>query len=259
MSAPVYHVVHGGIATVILNRPERLNALDKVMWQQLGEVMQELDRDNALRAIVVRGAGDRAFAAGADIADFAPEHVDVAMAREYGASVQRALDAVRRCKHPTIAMVRGVCVGGGLGIAATCDLRICGESSRFGIPAAHLGLTLAYGELQGLVELVGKANVLEILLEGRVFGAIEAKEKGLVTRVVADDRVEEEVYATARRVADGAPLAAHGHKKFVNRLLDPTPLTDAERDEAFACFASEDFRAGVRAFLEKVKPEFSGR
>ncbi|MCU0804147.1 MAG: enoyl-CoA hydratase-related protein [Burkholderiales bacterium] len=259
MSAPVYHVVHNAIATVILNKPERLNALDKSMWLRLGAIMRELDGDESIHAVVVRGAGDKAFAAGADIAEFANERATVERAREYGKAIHDTMDAVGACRHPTIAMIRGACVGGGLEIASLCDLRICGESSRFGIPVAKLGLVMAYGELKGLIDLVGRPVAMEILLEGRVFGALEAKEKGIVNRVMADDRVEEEVYATARRIAEGAPLVHRWHKKFARRLADPKPLAPAEYDESFAAFGTEDFRRGVTAFLDKTAPDFVGR
>lgn len=259
MSAPVYHVTHNGIATVVLNKPERLNALDRTMWRRLGDIMRELDADASLRAIVVRGAGEKAFAAGADIAEFASERANVEAARDYGRDIHSTMEAVGACRHPTIAMIRGACVGGGLEIAALCDLRICGESSRFGIPVAKLGLVMAYGELKGLIDLVGRPVAMEILLEGRVFGALEAKEKGIVNRVIADDRVEEEVYATARRIAEGAPLVHRWHKKFAQRLADSRPLTPAEYDESFAAFGTEDFRRGVKAFLEKTPPDFVGK
>jgi enoyl-CoA hydratase len=259
MSAPVYHVVHNAIATVILNKPERLNALDKAMWLRLGALMRELDGDESIRAVVVRGAGDKAFAAGADIAEFANERATVEGAREYGRAIHGTMDAIGACRHPTVAMIRGACVGGGLEIASLCDLRICGESSRFGVPVAKLGLVMAYGELKGLIDLVGRPVAMEILLEGRVFGALEAKEKGIVNRVIPDDRVEEEVYATAKRIAEGAPLVHRWHKKFAQRLADPRPLTPAEYDESFAAFGTEDFRRGVKAFLERTAPDFVGK
>jgi enoyl-CoA hydratase/carnithine racemase len=150
-------------------------------------------------------------------------------------------------------------VGGGLEIAAMCDLRVCGESSRFGVPIKNLGLVMAHAELEALVELAGRAVALEILLEGRIFGAQEALQKALVTRVVPDDAVTAEAYATAQRIADGAPLVARWHKQFVQRVMDPAPLTDAERDEGFACYGTDDFRTGYQAFLDKVKPNFKGR
>lgn len=249
----------GGIATVVLANPDRLNALDKSMWIRLAEIMAELDADDSLRCVVLRGAGTKAFAAGADIAEFAVERSNVEQAREYGRVIDHAMHTVGGCQHPTLAMIHGVCVGGGLEVAAMCDLRICGESSRFGVPVKNLGLVMAYGELKGLVDLVGRSTALEIVFEGRVFGAHEAREKGLVTRVVADDKVEEEAYAAARRIAEGAPLVHRWHKKFARRLADPRSLTHDEYDESFACFGTEDFRTGYQAFLAKRKPEFRGR
>jgi enoyl-CoA hydratase/carnithine racemase len=127
------------------------------------------------------------------------------------------------------------------------------------VPIARLGLVMAPPELEGLIDLVGRATALEILLEGRVFGAEEALRKGLVTRVVPDDRVEAEAYAAARRIADGAPLVARWHKRFARRLADPRPLAEAELDEGYACYGTEDFRTGYRSFLEKRKPAFEGR
>jgi enoyl-CoA hydratase len=169
------------------------------------------------------------------------------------------MQSVARCRHPTVAMIRGACVGGGLEIAAMCDLRICGQSSRFGIPVNRLGLTMAYGELMGLLALVGRAVALEILLEGRVFDAEEAYRKGLVNRVVADGQVEDEAYATARRIAEGAPLVNRWHKQFIERLAVRADLAASEWDEGYACFDTEDYREGVAAFTAKRKPAFKGK
>jgi enoyl-CoA hydratase/carnithine racemase len=249
----------GAIATVVLNRPEKLNALTRSMWQRLGEAIAALSAEDGLRCIVVRGAGDKAFAPGNDISEFETERANVEQARAYGADMHRTLAAFEHCRHPLVAMINGICVGGGLEIAANCDLRICGESSRFGAPVNRLGLVMAHAELRGLLGLVGRATALEILLEGRVFGAHEARDKGVVTRIVPDDMVEEEAYATARRIAEGAPLVARWHKKFAARLADARPLSEAEIDEGYACFGTDDFRIGYRAFLAKVKPEFTGR
>jgi len=259
MSDPILVSREGAIATVALNNPERLNALNKAMWQRLGETMRVLSADDALRCIVVRGAGEKAFAAGADIAEFAAERANAKQAKPYGNLIHETMQAVARCRHPTVAMIKGACVGGGLEIAAMCDLRVCGQSSRFGIPVNKLGLTMAYGELMGLLALVGRAVALEILLEGRVFDADEASRKGLVSRVVPDNRVEEEAYALARRIADGAPLVNRWHKQFIERLAVTAQLSDKEWNEGFACFDTADYKEGVEAFLQKRKPRFEGR
>lgn len=249
----------GSIATVVLNRPEKLNAMTKDMWSALGETFRSLAADTSLRCIVLRGAGARAFSPGNDIGEFETARSNPQQAKAYGAALHETLGALKDCPHPTVALIQGICVGGGLEIAALCDLRICGTGSRFGVPINKLGLVMAYPEIAGLDALVGRAATLEILLEGRVFDAAEAKEKGLVTRVVPDDQVEAEAYATAERIADGAPLVARWHKAFLRRLEDPTPLSEAERDEGYACYGTEDFQIGYRAFLAKTKPDFKGR
>lgn len=251
------------IATVVLNRPEKLNALNKAMWQRVGDVMAELDRDESLRCIVLRGAGDKAMGPGADISEFASERANSQQAAVYGALMHRAMHAIRDCRHPVIALIKGLCVGGALELALMCDMRICGEGSRFGVPINRLGLVMAYPEVEALVGLVGRSVALEILFEARVFDAAEAKDKGLVNRVVADDQVEAEAYATARRIADGAPLVNRWHKKFVDRVLAgahaAAPLSEAELAEGFACFDTADFNTGYQAFLAKQKPDFEGK
>ena len=247
------------IVTVTLNRPEKLNALTKPMWKRLGEIVSELSADDSVRCVVLRGAGEKSFSPGNDIGEFVTERSNTTQARAYGAIHHATLEILYECRHPMLALIQGICVGGGLEIAALCDVRVCGTSSRFGIPVNRLGLVVGPAEMRGLLQLVGKAATLEILLEGRVFGAAEARDMGLVNRVVADDQVETEAYATARRIAEGAPLAARWHKKFMRRLEDPAPLTEAEIDEGFACFDTEDFQTGYRAFLDKRKPDFEGR
>ncbi len=249
----------GGIVTLTINRPTKLNAMTKPLWQLLGETVRRLDGDETVRCIVLRGAGGKAFSPGNDIAEFETERSNAEQARAYGKIMHATLGALASCRHPLVALIEGICVGGGLEIAALCDLRICGESSRFGAPINRLGLVMAYAELAALHKLVGRAVALEILLEGRIFGAGEAKEKGLVTRIVADDKVAEEAYAAARRIAEGAPLVARWHKKFVARLEQPAPLSPAEIDEGFLCFDTKDFQIGYKAFLEKSKPKFEGR
>jgi len=249
----------GPIATVVLNRPEKLNALTRPMWQGLGDGVRALSADDDVRCILIRGAGERAFSPGNDISEFSTVRSNKAQAIEYGKVMHATAQALAECRHPLVAQIHGICVGGGLEIAALADLRICGSSSRFGAPIKNLGLVMAYAEMAPLVRLVGRAVALEILLEGRIFDAAEAKDKGLVSRVVADEQVRAEARATAERIAEGAPLVARWHKKFARRLAEGTPLTAAELDECFDCFDTEDFRIGYSAFLAKRKPDFVGR
>jgi enoyl-CoA hydratase/carnithine racemase len=249
----------GAIATVVIDAPARLNALSQSMWEALGSRVGELSADSELRCVILRGAGDAAFAAGADIAEFPRVRADAVQGKAYGELIADTMRAVGECTHPTIARIHGACVGGGLEVALMCDLRICGRGSRFGIPVQRLGLTMGYGELEGLLAVVSPATALEILLEGRVFDAQEAKAKGLVHRVVDDAGVEAEVNACAARIVAGAPLVARWHKRFIRRLRNGRPLSSDERDEGYACFDSEDYAEGVRAFLANRAPSFRGR
>jgi enoyl-CoA hydratase/carnithine racemase len=247
------------VTTVTIDKPEKMNALDLAMWRELAQTFHRLSADDSVRCVVLRGGGEKAFSAGADIEEFERERNSAEKSRAYSKVTQAALAAIAECRHPTIAQIHGVCVGGGLEMATMCDMRICGTSSRFGVPINRLGLVVSYEELGGLLALAGKAGTLEILLEGRVFGAEEAMRKGLVNRFVDDAEVAAEVAATARRIAQGAPLVARWHKKFINRMLQGAPLTAQERDEAHLCFDTEDFRIGWKAFLAKERAAFVGR
>lgn len=246
------------IATVMLSNPGKLNALSVAMWDALTQAFTMLSQDETLRCVIVRGAGHH-FAAGADIEEFPEVRSTMAQGMHYHTeTIAQALQAISQCLHPTVAAIEGVCVGGGLEIACACDMRIAAPHSRFGIPINRLGFPLAPGELQHVLQLVGKATALEILLEGRVFDAAEAKDKGLINRIVED--VPEEARRTALRIAQGAPLAARMNKRLARRLAaQPDALTEQELQEAFAFLTSSDYREGVQSFLEKRKPEFSGK
>lgn len=246
-------------AVIQISNPGKLNAIDALMWQRLAELLAELTADGDLRCLVLRGAGDEAFSSGADIGDFAERRSNSAQAIAFAEPVHRAFATLQAFPVPTLAAITGVCAGGGLELAACCDLRVCTTESRFGIPINKMGATLCHAELRPLLAAVGPNVALELLLEGRMLGADEALTKGLVTRSVAPEAFEAEIAATVRRLVSGAPLAARWHKSFVRRLQRPEPLSQAETREGFACFDTEDYRHGVRAFLDRTRPRFQGR
>jgi enoyl-CoA hydratase/carnithine racemase len=261
MSASIQVERAGVFATVVLSNPGKLNVLTAAMWGELKHALDALSADDGLRCVVLRGAGSDAFAAGADLGEFATVRDNVEQGKHFHrVLVKGALDAVAECRHPTIAMIHGPCIGGGFEIACQCDLRISGRSGRFGLPITRLGFAVAYDELAAILPITGKAVALEILIEGRVLDATEAYAKGLLTRVVPDEELEQECRSTARRIAEGAPLVNRWHKQFVRRLTpQPVPLTAEEIDANFAYFATEDYREGMQAFREKRKPRFTGK
>lgn len=251
--------IAGEIATLTLNNPGKLNAIDLGMWVALAENLARIGVDRGIRCVVIRGAGGEAFAAGGDLEEFVTGRATLDQAQHYHGQVAAALNAIADCPHPTVALIRGACIGGGLEIAGVCDLRIAGESARFGAPINRLGFSMYPGEMEGLLKLAGPAVIKEILLEGRILTAAEAYEKGLVTRVVPDAQVDDEAYATARRIGAGAPLVAGWHKQWIRRLQSGRPLNDEEKAASFAFLDTEDYKEGLAAFLEKRKPVFKAR
>jgi enoyl-CoA hydratase/carnithine racemase len=248
----------GTIATIRIDRPDKLNAMTMSMFLALAEAFAAADADTGLRVVVLASAGGRAFSVGADISEFEAHRGSRAAALAYVATLHRATGALSACRHPVIAAIGGLCVGGGLEIAVNADLRIAATGSRFGLPIKRLGLPVDYSELAALRRLVGPAQALAMVLEGRIFDAAEAERIGLVTRLVPDAALDAAVQGAADAIASGAPLAARVHKRMIRRLDDPHPLSEAEREEPFALFDSEDYREGTRAFLEKRTPEFQG-
>ncbi|MCZ8404037.1 enoyl-CoA hydratase-related protein [Achromobacter xylosoxidans] len=248
----------GRLARVTLSHPGRLNAITVGMWRELRDVFTRIAADDDVRCVIVCGEGGN-FAAGADIREFPAERADAAGVQRYHREVLApALQAVAQCPHPVVAQIEGVCVGGGLEIACQCDLRIAGESARFGVPINRLGFPMAPDEMRGLLALVGRAATLAILLEGRVFGAAEARELGLLTRIVADADVAAQALRSAERISQGAPLAARINKRLSARLAQGGVLTEAEYQDYFSYADSRDHKEGVRAFLAGVDPHFSG-
>lgn len=246
------------IATVRLDGPERHNVLDVSGWRSLADAMHTLAQRDDVLAVAVRGTGGRAFSAGSDIGAFAAQRSSPEDVRAYSEAIASAMHAIRVCRHPTVAIIEGICVGGGLEIAVCCDLRVCAESSRFGAPINRLGLTMSHDELEPLLQLLGPGPVMEILLSGELIDAERALSVGLVSRVWTDAAVVEQGYGLVARIAAGAPLVNRWHKKFVRRLLDRRPLTPEERAEAYEAFETDDYREGRTAFVEKRDPDFSG-
>ncbi|MBP6020119.1 MAG: enoyl-CoA hydratase/isomerase family protein [Burkholderiaceae bacterium] len=249
----------GPLAIVTLSNPGKLNAITVSMWLALAELFHTLSEQTELRCVVLRGL-DGNFAAGADISEFPRVRADLDGVMHYHQRVLApALNAIAACQHPVIAQIEGVCVGGGLEIASQCDLRIAGQSARFGAPINRLGFPMAPDEMRGLLALAGRAVTLEILLEGRVFDASEAMAKGLLTRVLPDDQLTADVMRVADRLAQGAPLATRLNKKTIARLsLSEQPLSDYEYRDFFSYATSHDHHEGVQAFLAGRKPVFSG-
>lgn len=247
-----------GIFRLTMHNPGKKNAFTMDMYRDFGAIVADLDANAAVRCLIVQGA-DGDFCAGSDIGGFDGNRSGVDLAREYADFTVAMVRTLRDFRHPSIACIEGVCVGGGLEIAAVCDIRIAGKSSRFGIPVNRIGITLDYSELSDLVAVIGSSATLEMLIEGRVFGAEEALRMGLLTRLAEDAAVAAEANAAAQRIARSAPLVNRLHKKFVRRLADPVPLTEEDLSEAYACFDSEDYEIGRRAFAAKTRPAFVGR
>ena len=249
----------GAIGWVVFNNPERRNAVSLDMWEAIPPVLASFNADSEVRAIVLTGAGDKAFVSGADISQFEKTRSSAEQVQHYEEVAEKAHHALKTCDKPVIAMIRGYCIGGGLGIAALCDLRIAADDARFGIPAAKMGLGYRASSMKSLVELVGKAYALEIMLTARQFSAAEAKDMGLVNRVVPVADLERTAREYCGMMAANAPLTMRTAKRVIAEVLK-TKYDDATC-EAWVkeCFDSEDYKEGRRAFMEKRKPVFKGR
>jgi enoyl-CoA hydratase/carnithine racemase len=252
----------GPVATVILNRPQQRNAISLAMWGQLQEIAQTLDADPEVRVIIFRGAGEAAFSGGADISEFEVCRNNSVQARHYAQMMDDATDAIAAIGKPTLSLIRGFCVGGGLELTTATDLRIAGEEARFGVPIAQLGILVGYKEMRRLVTLVGPGPTMDLLLTARLIGSQEALRIGLVSEVVPSSEVEAYIYDLARRLANLAPLSARWHKQILQTVLTNPSLSQLSPEEEtlpFACFDTVDFQEGRRAFVEKRKPHFEGK
>ena len=251
--------LRGDIGIVTINRPAKRNALRQKDWIKLADTLNELGENNDLRCLIIKGAGDAAFCAGADISGFESERSTREKVKLYEEVTARAFNAAHTCQIPIIAMINGFCLGGGFELALGCDLRIAGVSAKFGVPAKNVGLFLSYSLLELLIDAGGKATAIEVLLEGRIFTATEAKSKNLITRVVDDEKLFEETMSVARNVANGAPLTAKWHRKAIRRIDQSGPYSSTELDEQYDYADSEDYEEGFKAFVEGRKPIFKGK
>lgn len=261
MSGRIIAEKDGAIGWVTFSNPAKHNAVSKEMWDGLSDAMETYDADDDVRVIILKGDGEKAFVAGADISRFEDERASEAAIKAYGNSVTCAYDAVKNTPKPTIAMVRGYCIGGGTGIAVCCDMRICSEDAQFGIPAAKLGLGYGYDNIRKLTDVVGPAAAKEIFFTARRFSAAEAKDMGLANRVVPASELESYVRNYAEAIAKNAPLTVKSVKIIVGEILKDSEKQDLELCQKVmdACFDSEDYVEGRRAFMEKRKPNFQGR
>lgn len=251
----------GAIGWVIFNNPERRNAVSLDMWEAIPAVLAQFEAEAEIRVIVYQGAGDKAFVSGADIGQFADARANRAANEHYSARSAAASKAMAELTKPSIAMIRGYCIGGGMAIALGCDLRLCSEDSKFGIPAARLGLGYGYGGLKALTDLVGPSLAKEFLFTARHFDAAEALRIGLVNKVTPAAALEAAVRDYAALIAQNAPLTVKAAKLAVREALkDPDRRNlDGVARAVDACFDSEDYAEGRTAFMEKRKPVFRGR
>ena len=250
----------GSVGTIIFNNPERHNAVSLDMWQMAGEMLSDFRDDSNIKVVVVTGNGGKAFVSGADISKFEKERSSEDAVKHYNEVVDKSYRAFHEFPKPTIAMIRGYCIGGGMGLATCCDIRIATEGSKFAVPAAKLGLGYGYSGLKRLVDVVGPSFAMEIFYTARQFTAAEAKDMGLVNRVVPDGELETFVKAYADTIAGNAPLTIKAVKFTVGEVVKEDSKRDLKRSAELveACFASRDYTEGRTAFMEKRKPVFTG-
>jgi enoyl-CoA hydratase len=249
-----------GVAWLVLRNPERLNAVRLEMWQAIPEAVAALDSDPAVRVIVMRGHGDQAFASGADISEFETHRKDAASGAAYERTTALAFDALTQLSKPLVAMLQGVCIGGGLALATSADLRVAADDTRLALPAARLGLGYHFKGVERLVRLLGPSAASELFFTARRYTAEEALRIGLVNQVVPKAEVEAFTARYARDIAANAPLTVRAAKRAILETQRSAPERDLDAVQRLtaACFESTDYAEGVRAFLEKRPPRFRG-
>jgi len=250
----------GRVGYVIFNNPERHNAVSLDMWEATARILENFGKDDEVRVVVLTGAGGKAFVSGADISKFEDERSNEEAIVRYNRTVERANAVIYDYPKPTIAMIRGYCIGGGVGLSLCCDLRICSDNSKFAVPAAKLGLGYAYPGLKKLVDVVGPSFAKEIFYTARQFDAEEARMMGLVNRVVPAEELESYVKKYAETIGDNAPLTIATTKFVISQVVKEDSQRDLAKCGAMVtrCFESKDYVEGRRAFMEKRKPVFTG-
>jgi enoyl-CoA hydratase len=253
--------IQSGVATVLFSNLPKMNAMSYDMWQAVPKVFAQLDADPAVRLIVCAGDGDKAFISGADISQFEKLRGTVEAQIVYNQAVEAAYLAPMNCTKPVVARIRGICIGGGLGFAAACDLRICSDDSIFRMPAARLGLGYSPTGVRRFMNVLGAANTTDIFMSARKFDAKEALRMGFVSKVVPVADLEKEVAAYTKMVSENAPLTVAAAKYAVQQWLKDEKDRDLAKAMKMveACFASEDHKEGRKAFMEKRTPEFKGK
>ena len=243
------------------NNPQRHNALSVDMWQAIPPLLRQAEADEAIRLVVFSGAGEKAFVSGADISQFEDMRAAREAVQQYEAMAEEALAAISLCARPTLACIRGYCIGGGVNVAIACDLRIASDDSSFAIPAARLGLGYRLSALKNLVDLVGVGVAKDLFFTARRIGAAEAKAVGLVTRTCAAGELQALLAEYTDALAQNAPLTVYAGKRIVQEILKPDAGLDRGLCQQLirSCFASDDYAEGRRAFMEKRKPVFRGR
>jgi enoyl-CoA hydratase/carnithine racemase len=250
----------GAIGWIVFNQPQKRNAINGAMWRGIPAAMKQFDADAGVRCVAFRGAGTEAFSAGADISEFQKIRAERQSVSQYDGLLDEVLHSIQDSRKPSLAMIHGFCMGGGVEVALACDLRYCGESAQFGIPAAKLGLAYNVEGHKRLVETVGHARAREIMFLGRRYSAAEALDIGLVHRVFQDEELENEAAKIIDILVQNAPLSIANSKTIIEEFVKSSGTPDAAQMEAAMarCAKSADYEEGRKAFMEKRKPKFTG-